>query len=547
MPKPPFAKPGPAPLPAALGGAFRLRDPYRELAEQRAKPLLGPALAPTPPPNPKAEAAFTRALADLAFKEERYTDAEAHFAAYLKLAPDDLQARHHYAASLFRQSKEALAIPHAQLLLERDPSNNAYRIMLAASYAMIGDFARSVELYELVLQDDAGQDTLWLNYGQALVSVGRAADAAMAYRKCLALEPTKGHAWATLGNLSAAAPPQADIAAMRTQLKNPGLKVENRAQFHYALGAALEKSAEYAESFEHYAEGARLWRSQVTYSADETTAHIARTKAIFSPGLLAAKAGGGCTDPAPIFIVGLPRAGSTLIEQILASHSEVEGTVEMSEMGHIVDSLGGQDAGAAYQTRLAASTPAELAALGERYIERTRIYRRLGRRYFIDKMPGNFVSCGLIQMILPNAKIIDARRDAMGNCFGAFKKSFAAGQPFTYDQTELGRYYNDYLDAMAYFDTAMPGRVHRVLYETMVGDTEAEVRRLLAYCGLQFEPGCLRFWENRRSVSTVSVAQVRRPIYREGLDHWRHYEPWLGPLKQALGLAGEAATAKRDS
>jgi hypothetical protein len=259
-----------------------------------------------------------------------------------------------------------------------------------------------------------------------------------------------------------------------------------------------------------------------------------RMKDFFTPARFAAAAGKGCPDPSPIFIVGLPRAGSTLIEQILASHSQVEGTMELPEINNIVRDIGATLTAFRYPEVLAEFDADALAALGQRYIERSRLYRKTDKPFFIDKMPSNWMHTGLIQMILPNAKFIDARRHPVATCFAAFKQLFGVAADYTYDLGGLARYYKFYLDRMAHFDSVLPGRVHRVLYENMVDDTEAEIRRLLDYCGLQFEPACLRFWENKRAVATPSAEQVRRPIFREGLDQWRRYEEFLGPLKKSL-------------
>jgi hypothetical protein len=273
----------------------------------------------------------------------------------------------------------------------------------------------------------------------------------------------------------------------------------------------------------------------VQFDAGRLRELIERTRAFFTPQLLAARAGQGAPQPDPIFIVGLPRAGSTLVEQILASHSEVEGTMELPDMPSIAMEVGSGAGAGRYPEALAGIDAAGLRALGERYLEATRIQRKLGRRHFIDKLPNNFLHTGLIHLILPNACIIDARRHPLGCCFAAFKQHFARGQNYTYDLAELGAYYRGYVELMAHFDTVLPGRVHRVIYEQLVEDTEGEVRRLLDYCGLAYESACLRFYENERAVRTASSEQVRSPIYREGVDQWRAYEEWLGPLKDALG------------
>jgi hypothetical protein len=321
---------------------------------------------------------------------------------------------------------------------------------------------------------------------------------------------------------------------MQAIVADPNLSDDDRLHLHYALGKALEDRREHQASFAHYAQGARLRRAATPYDAADTTAQTLRAKALFSAEFFAERAGMGSASDAPIFIVGLPRAGSTLIEQILASHSQVEGTMELPDIGHIARGFG-----APYPEALTGMNAAALAALGQAFLDTTRVQRKLGRPFFIDKMPNNFQHIGLIQLILPQAKIIDARRHPLGTCFSAFKQHFAQGQSFSYDLGDLGCYYRNYVDLMAHFDTVLPGRIHRVIYENMVKDTEAEVTRLLAACGLPFEAACLKFYENGRAVRTVSSEQVRRPIFRDGLEQWRAYEPWLAPLKAALGPALE--------
>jgi hypothetical protein len=270
------------------------------------------------------------------------------------------------------------------------------------------------------------------------------------------------------------------------------------------------------------------------YSADDNTAFVRRSKALFTADFFASRADGGAATGAPLFIVGMPRAGSTLLEQILSSHSLVEGTMELPHIPQIARELAGDDS-PRFLDAVAALGPDERRSLGERYIAETRLQRKTDAPYFIDKMPNNCLYVGLIQLILPNAIIIDARRHPLGSCFSGFKQHFARGQNFTYDLEDIGRYYRDYVELMAQIDAELPGRVHRVFYESLIEDTEAQVRRLLDHCGLSFEPGCLRFYENARAVRTASSEQVRRPIFHEGVDHWRHYEPWLGTLKGALG------------
>ncbi|MBS0381788.1 MAG: sulfotransferase, partial [Proteobacteria bacterium] len=303
-------------------------------------------------------------------------------------------------------------------------------------------------------------------------------------------------------------------------------------------GKALEDSAEHAESFRHYAHGNAIRRGQVRYDANATTERVRYIRTHYTREFFATRKGFGCAAADPIFVVGMPRAGSTLVEQILASHSQVEGTMELPEIASLTADLrrqGGADDSLPYHQALATLDADALRALGARYLEDTRIQRRTAAPFFIDKMPNNFMHVGLIHLMLPNAKIIDIRRHPLACGFSLFKQNFARGQGFSYDLGDIGHYYRDYVELMAHFDAVMPGRICRVFYERLVADTEAEVRRILDYCGLAFEPACLRFFDNQRPVRTASSEQVRQPIYRDAVDHWRRYSEWLRPLETALG------------
>ncbi|HEX7761237.1 MAG TPA: sulfotransferase [Caulobacteraceae bacterium] len=480
-------------------------------------------------------------LADIFVRQSRKGDAEIVLARCLELAPDFDGARFSYAHVLYQRQKAQQAIPHVEQLLARRPRDPAYRNLMAACLALIGEYDRVIEIDEDLLADYPKQPKIWLNYGHTLRTVGRRDDAIAAYKRCIALAPDLGDAYWSMANLKVASFSAGETAAMAAQLRRPDLAHEDRLHLHYALGKALEDAGEAGESFEHYAQGARLRRAGRPYSAQETTASMERAGTLFTAPFFAERAGGGAASSAPIFIVGLPRAGSTLVEQILASHSAVEGTMELPDIGFIAHDLErtARRGGGRYPDVISTLDAAALAALGERYLDQTQVHRKLGRAHFIDKMPNNFQHLGLIHLILPHAKVIDARRHPMASCFSAFKQHFAEGQDFSYDLADLGRYYRDYVDLMAHFDTVLPGRAHRVIYEDLVEDTEGQVRRLLDYCGLPFEAACLDFHKNDRAVRTVSSEQVRRPIFRDGLEQWRRYEPWLEPLKEALGPALE--------
>src|SRR6185437_12774999 len=435
------------------------------------------------------------------------------------------------------QGRSAEALQQCARLLAKEPYNPGYRSLHAAISANLGEYAESIAAYETVLRDFPQQPKLWMSYGHALRTTGRVPESIAAYRRALSMEPRLGEAWWSLANLKTFGFSDADVRAMRQQLAREDLSDEDRLHFEFALGKALEDAASYEESFTHYAAGNALRRSQHGYDPEENARFVRRSKQLLTREFFAARAGGGADTRDPIFIVGLPRAGSTLIEQILASHPLVEGTMELPQLPNIARKLAGpkQEEEGTFLKRLAALTRDELRALGESYLAETRVMRKTGTPFFIDKMPNNFLYVGLIHLILPNAAIIDARRHPLGCCFSCFKQHFARGQWFSYGLEDLGRYYRDYVDLMAHLDEVLPGRITRVFYENVVEDTETEVRRLLAACRLPFDPGCLRFHENERAVRTASSEQVRRPIFRDGVEQWRHYEPWLEPLKQTLG------------
>jgi len=485
--------------------------------------------------NPTDVAAI-RMLAEVAARLRRYRDAENLLVRCLELAPSFAAARAQYATVLSRENRPMQALRELELLLGEEPTNPNYRNLKATVLVGIGEYAQAMELYALILAAYPRQAKVWTNYGHVLKTAGRLEEAVCAYRQAIELAPSLGEAYWSLANLKTYRFTAADVEAMQAQLTRTDLSEDDRLHLHFALGKAREDDSQFAASFQHYAEGNRLRRAQIQYSAAERSALLRRSRELFSPEFLEARAGYGCQAPDPIFIVGLPRAGSTLLEQILSSHSLVEGTMELYDLLSLAHELSAFEPGQArYPELLASLSPERLRALGEQYLQRTRIQRKSAAPFFVDKMPNNVLHVGLIHLILPNAKIIDARRHPLGCCFSVFKQHFARGQHFSYSLEDVGRYYRDYVELMAHFDAVLPGRVCRVHYEAMIEDTEAEIRRLLDYCALPFEAQCLRFHENPRAVRTPSSEQVRRPIFRDALDQWRNYDAWLGPLKQALG------------
>jgi tetratricopeptide (TPR) repeat protein len=484
------------------------------------------------------DVAAMRMLAEAGTRLGRLADAEALLTRCLELSPSFDGARYNLAIVLHRQQKGAEAVAHIERLRESDPQEPSYRNLLAASLALIGEYARAIETYHELLEQFPHQARIWLSYGHVLRTGGRRGESVAAYKRAIDMEPGLGEAYWSLANLKTEPFSDDEVAAMENQLERQEVSAEDRFHLHYALGKAREDAGLYDAAFTHYAEGARLRLAAQPYDAEDFSAAASRHKLLYSKTFFARRGGWGADTAAPIFVVGLPRSGSTLIEQILASHSAVEGTMELPEIGAFAHDFG-RDAHrlgkAQYPGIVAELTADEVAEYGRTYLEQTQVSRKLGRAHFIDKMPNNFMHIGLIHLILPHAKIIDARRHPMAACFSAFKQHFARGHAFSYDLTDAGRYYRDYVDLMTHFDNVLPGRIHRVIYEDMVENTEAEVRRLLAYVDLPFEAACLKFYENDRAVRTASSEQVRRPIFREGLDQWRNFEPWLEPLKAALG------------
>jgi tetratricopeptide (TPR) repeat protein len=498
-----------------------------------AERLLRPHLKERP-----TDIAAIRMMAELAGRLGRYKDAENLLRRALELAPGFTAARSNLATVLYRQNRPVEAIEVLDALLDEDPSNPAHQNLKAASLGRIGGYEEAIGLYAAVLARFPRQPKVWMSYGHVLKTVGRREESIAAYRRALALTPTLGEAWWSLANLKTATLDESDIAAMGAALDAPDVSDEDRFHLHFALGKAHEDRAEAAESFTHYAEGNRLRRAMIDHDPEEIGRLVDRSEALFTAAFLGERRGQGCQAPDPIFVLGMPRSGSTLIEQILASHPLVEGTMELPDIPVLAKRIGGRKLRSAeshYPEALAALDADGLRALGEEYLERTRVQRKTDRPFFVDKMPNNWAHVGLIHLILPNARIIDARRHPLACCFSNFKQHYARGQGFSYEQTELGRYYRDYVRLMRHFDLVLPGRVHRIFYERMIEAPEAEVRRMLQHVGLPFDPACLRFYENERAVRTASSEQVRRPINREGLDQWRPFESWLDPLKTALG------------
>ena len=478
-----------------------------------------------------------RLLAEIALKLKRYQDARHLLENCLKLAPAFHHARHNYAVVLLRMNKIELALKQINTLLSLEPDNGNYLILKAAILVRKGDHAPALEIYDKILKHTPNQAKALLSYGHTLKTVGRLDDAVEAYRGCIDASPVTGEAYWSLANLKIFRFSDEDVNNMSDQLSKEDGNEDDQAHLAFALGKAYEDRKDYDKSFTFYSQGNKIRRHQTHYDPKINIYDTVRQISFFDSEFFKNRQGQGCLSPDAIFIVGLPRAGSTLLEQILASHSQVEGTAELTDIIALSRKIGDRkNAGPAsnYPEILSDMTADEFKLFGERYIETTRIQRST-TPFFIDKMPNNFKHIGLIHSILPNAKIIDARRHPMGGCFSGYKQLFASGQSFTYDLMDIGLYYRDYIKSMDHWDEVLPGRVHRVHYEDMVSDTENKIRQLLDYCGLEFEQACLQFHETKRAIRTPSSEQVRQPIYTDGLEQWRNYEAHLGPLKEALG------------
>jgi tetratricopeptide (TPR) repeat protein len=497
-----------------------------------AEPLLRDHLKKDP-----FDVAAIRMLAELAGRIGRLKDAENLLRRAVELSPSFKAARSNLALVLYRQGQASEAIAELDLLHEDDPEDLSNFNLKAAASSKVGDYAEAIALYEAVLKAQPLQEKIWMSYGHVLKTVGRRDESITAYRRAIALKPSFGEVWWSLANLKTAAFSDDDLAVMSTQLTRSDISDEDRFHIHFGLGKAFEDRADWPQAFTHYDAGNRLRRASLDYDADHHSRHVARHLDLLTPVFFSARSDGGCSAPDPIFVLGMPRAGSTLIEQILACHSMVEGTQELHDIGMIAQQIGGRndnDKGR-YPESIADLSPEDRQRLGETYLSRTRINRKTNKPFFIDKMPNNWLHVGLIHLILPNAKIIDARRHPLDCCFSNFRQHFARGQAFSYGLADVGHYYRDYVTLMRGFDSVLPGRVHRVIHEALVADTETEVRALLNHLDLPFEEACLRFWQNDRAIQTPSAEQVRRPINRDGIDRWQPYEQWLDPLKMALG------------
>ena len=483
-----------------------------------------------------------RLLASIGVRRQVFDDAEILLAAVLQMDPSHRRARREYAGVLVELNRHYEARRELDLLQKDDPGNRDYKALYAYTYAGLGEHERAIALYRELLDGVPADAEAHLSIAHAQKTLGLREEAIASYRKAAAGRPDYGDAYWSLANLKTYRFTEAEFAQVRAAENAPTTGTADRYHLCFALGRALEDRGEFAESFRFYERGNALKRAESKYRSEIIESNTRLQIETCTLDLMEARLGWGAPDPDPIMIVGLPRSGSTLLEQILASHSTVEGTQELPTVQQIVAKLRGREFEPdfpRYPRILAALTTEDCLALGQQYLAGARAYRT-GKPFFIDKMPNNFRHLGLIHMMLPNARIIDARREPMACCFSNFKQLFANGQEFTYSIEDIARYYRTYLELMRHWDRVLPGRILRVVHEDVVDDLEGNVRRLLDFCELPFEPQCIEFHKTERSVRTASSEQVRQPIYRDGLEHWKHFEPWLGPLKAALGDALEA-------
>jgi tetratricopeptide (TPR) repeat protein len=481
-----------------------------------------------------------RLLARIGIARKVFDDAELLLAAVLELAPDYRAARTEYAEVLIELHRYAEARRELERLMHEDPHNRLYYQSLYATACVgLGEHERAIGLYQELLRGTAADADVHLSIAHAQKTLGQRDEAIASYRRAAACRPGFGDAYWSLANLKTYRFTADELERLRALQADPALGAVDRFHLCFALGKALEDQGSFADSFHYYELGNALKRAESRYRPEIIENNTRQQIEVCTPEFFASRRGAGVQSPDPIFIIGLPRSGSTLLEQILASHSQVEGTQELPNIQQIVATLRGRDPdlnNPRYPRILTELSAAELQQLGERYLQGTRVYRT-DKPFFIDKMPNNFRHLGLIHLILPRAKIIDARREPIACCFSNLKQLFARGQEFTYSSEDIARYYRTYLELMRHWDRVLPGWVLRVQHEDVVDDLEGNVRRILDFCGLEFEPRCIEFHRTVRSVRTASSEQVRQPIYREGLAAWKNFEPWLAPLIDALGDA----------
>jgi predicted Zn-dependent protease len=530
----------------ALRSEATLRHPrLREAAALMSQEKFDPALAVLQkfrkayPRNAEA----LQLLAEIADEQGRYGDAALLFAECVALTPDFNLARYGYACVLLDAKRPDAALIQARELVRRDPQHPLFLELEARALENLENHAAAAEIWCRLVEAWPSQADFWTHYARVLRGMGSREDCVAAYRKAIACDPSFGLAWQGLADLKTFCFAEADVEKMERQLRRADLPAPDRITLLFALGKAYAGMQRYEKSFASYARGNALEHMGRVYDASVLTDHVARCKHLFTAEFFHARAEFGCACAAPVFIVGMPRAGSTLVEQILASHSQIEGTAELPTVAAIARTLIKQHGGASYPELLETIDAAALQRSGEAYLDAARPHRMQGKPFFTDKMGGNFFHIGLIHLMLPEARLVDVRRHPLACGLSNFVQMFDSGINYASRLADIGKNYRDYVELMAHFERARPGKVLRVFYEDLVLNPEAEIRRVLAFLGVPFEEACLAFHQTKRVLTTASSEQVRQPLYRDALEYWRNYEPWLGPLKTALGPVLDAYPA----
>ena len=479
-------------------------------------------------------------LADIGVKFRAYKDAGYLLTRALDLAPDYDEARLSYANLLYKRQLPFEALKEIDLLLDKDKDNAQYLTLKAVNLALANQHDNALEIFEIIINDKKIENNqLHLSYGHTLRAVGRIEEAIVSYKKAISTKTGYGEAYWSLANLKTYKFTNKDINELKVLLNNKDCKIDDYYHLLFALGKAEEDRKNFEAAMAAYSKGNTIKSKQVPWDSIKFTNECNELIDFFSQEQLQALDGVGNKNTDPIFVVGLPRSGSTLVEQILSSHSLVEGTTELQNiiaLSRKIANKKNSNSKSEYPSSLKSIEKAEFKEMGGAYLKNTLDQRVTDKPYFIDKMPNNFVHIGLIHLILPNAKIIDARRNSMDCSFSCYKQLFGSGQGFTYSQNRIGNYYLDYLKIMDHWDKVLPGKVHRVIYENMVEDTENEIRNLLKFCELDFEEDCLNFYKTKRTVRTPSSEQVRQPIYNKGIGQWRNFDNWLDTLKKTLSM-----------
>lgn len=489
------------------------------------------------------DVAVLRMLAEIGIHFGHARKADILLRRAIELAPGFFYSRYTRAVALDMLSRSGEALAELEAITGKEADYDPIVALRAVCLSRIGENDEALRLYRMLADRQPTNVDIWISIANLSKIIGDQQGAIDAYRTVLKTSPTNGEAWWSLANLKTFRFDNDDVAAMEAALSSRSLSDNDRLRLHFALGKALEDRGEVEKSFGQYRQGNAIRSVQTRYRPADTTMLVDRSERLFTAEFLKAREGWGCAARDPIFILGMPRAGSTLVEQILASHPQIEGTGELPDVLVIARELEEESFGGAaegwinYPGVLSGLTADDFARLGQIYLDRTRIQRKTGRAFFTDKMPNNWLHLGLIRLMLPNAKIIDARRHPLACGLSNFKQHYARGQEFSYDLEHFGLYYRDYLRLMTHFDLVSPGSVHRVIHEKLLADPEAEIRSLIDFVGLPFDEACLKFHETKRDVRTASAEQVRRPINPEGIDYWKRFDPWLDPLRQALGPA----------